>query len=162
MYYEHWTIWYFLIFFQSSTILYLIYYIIFKVSLNATLSKQVCVHCEWQTVSEMDCFFVVSWVKEGTFLENLTVLSSATSNCYQVWYLLVYTLLLIPSYGYFYLGLSGTGVLSPAGSCQCLLRTGLQEQIQSTYRSLSGAQGKHISFLGILIDVRHSVSYCTF
>ena len=35
-----------------------------------------CVHCEWQAVSEMDCLFVALWIKEGTFIENLTVLLS--------------------------------------------------------------------------------------
>lgn len=35
-----------------------------------------CVHCEWQTISEMDCLFVALWIKEGTFIEHLTVLLS--------------------------------------------------------------------------------------
>lgn len=45
----------------------------------------------------------------------------------------------------FILGFSGSGMLSPAGSCQCLLWTGLSEQIQSPDGLLSGAEGKHVS-----------------
>ena len=62
---------------------------------------------------------------------------------------------------FFILGLSGSGLLSPAGSCECLLWTGLSEQIQSPYRLLSGAKGKQYLFLVILIDVRHRAGYWT-
>lgn len=58
------------------TILYLICCIIFKVFLKChPFQASLC--SLWTADSEMDCFFVVSWVKEGTLIENLTVLSSA-------------------------------------------------------------------------------------
>lgn len=42
---------------------------------------------------------------------------------------------------FYLLGLTGSRVLSPARPCQCLLWTGLSEQIQGTHRLLFSAKG---------------------
>jgi len=49
------------------------------------------------------------------------------------------------------IGLAGSRVLSTARSCQCLLWTGLSEQVQSTHRLLFSAKGKFFVVLKILM-----------